>query len=171
MVFEKVQSRFFQKSRVVLDLNFFCIGRLENINPAGGFHSDYVIRFKFWPWAKNANVTLGKVPAGMVKSANSPYFLEGMEIILPYITTSPGYQLLQNYPILRLADLERRKDELELELLRRVQQAKGLQTIAQYREAIEDILDLFESYKIKTSRMPETPITMPAFDKSKERMI
>ena len=160
MVAEGFSNRFLNKAVAVIDLNNLYIGRSNGTRPAGMLHSDYKIRLKMVPIGENQSVILSGVPENMiVHVSNATGFPEGVDIILPYLTDSLGFQLFDRYPLVKLAAAERRITELELDMSALILKTRGFTTIAQYRETFQEFMNLFESFKTSVSQQPELSTT------------
>lgn len=154
---EGIRKTFFGKAPVVMDLNFFHVGRKQGSSSVGLLHESRVIRTRL----RGGNVVISEIPHNHIINADSPQFPEGLEIILPYRKDSPGYHKLYRLPALHMAELERELEETRLKMAGMIE-ANSLQSPEQLMELVKDLLDITQKFHEKTTLVTqEAPVTVP----------
>lgn len=164
--FSAVRGRFFQKLRVVDNLNDLCIGRKEDETP-GVLRSAITMRTGFWGGRIHIN-SIPKEAIITIPAGYSPQFPEGIDYILPFQKDSPGWHFFHQLPLFKLSQVERALKEKERELAAIIEtgQVKTPEELMQWASEMMDLLS--DMRKKGEINIPEAPMVVPT-EKGKEK--
>jgi hypothetical protein len=137
----------FQSNRNMFDLNYFYGGKRDrgSVVPEDDYHSTVHIRTRMRGGIKS----LSQVPNNFIVPVEALQFPEGLDVILPYIRTSPGYRLFETSPLIRMKDLQHQVFVLHVSLKNLASEMNQITNINALQERILALLDVVKSVPIQ----------------------
>lgn len=151
--FRGVQARFLQKPKGIVDMNYLMAGRKRYEHSIGGLKCQYGYRTGFF----RGNVDLGEVPITEIKRVTSAHNPEGIDWIMPFKPGTPGYHLFHSLPLARLAQMETRLAEMELEIQAKVESAMEIKSFAQLQETVFNIVGMLQNIRREVETIRQEP--------------
>lgn len=155
--FSSVQQKFMQKCKGVIDLDNIMVGRKVDEKPLGGLKCIYKYRTGFF----GGEIIKGEVPVTKIRRLSSPHNPEGIEVILPFTKGSLGYHEFHSLPLVKLAIIETRLAELQLELEEKIEGAAEIKSFSELQQLIFSVVDMIQNVR-KGIEAPEISPTLMA---------